>query len=387
MNGMMLGEFALRFTQALTHFLWIGVVLALVVCAWDRLLVRTAAGRHALHLAGVLLLVLALPVCYFMAGGSGPEVPAVPPAGVVEGGGEPAFVTAVPAETGFEEGIPTSPAASAEPVATPVPEVAAVEEIEAASGTPWLERCAPWVVAIYLAGLLAMTVRLLAGLAGTRRLRQGCDPVRSGIWLAGMQRMCATLEVKTKPLLAWSREVAAPVLIGLAKPVVLLPVALASRLTPDQLEAVLAHELAHLRRLDPWAVALQRVVETVLFFHPAVWWMSRRLDASREEACDDLVVAAGCDPADYAEALVRCSEVRLEDAGLSGRLATRLSATGRGGASLRHRVLRLLGQSEPDPRPPRAGGLDPRRGGLGGRRPGHGHRHRGAGRPRGFRLR
>ena len=70
MNGMMLEEFALRFTQALTHFMWIGVLLALVVYAWDRLLVRTAPGRHALHLVGVLLLALALPVSATGRGGA-----------------------------------------------------------------------------------------------------------------------------------------------------------------------------------------------------------------------------------------------------------------------------------------------------------------------------
>ena len=127
MKGMALEEFALRFTQAVAHFMWIGVLLALVLLVIDRFLLRTAAARHGLHLAGVLLLTLALPVCFVVVDGSGPELRIVLPTGIVEQKMDSGPVTAAPAELGFgveEPGllIPAGVLGEiAEPVASPIP--------------------------------------------------------------------------------------------------------------------------------------------------------------------------------------------------------------------------------------------------------------------------
>ena len=94
-----------------------------------------------------------------------------------------------------------------------------------------------------------------------------------------------------------------PTVIGWLKPVVLLPASALAGLTPRQLEAILAHELAHIRRHDYLVNLLQTLVETLLFYHPAVWWLSRRIRVERENCCDDLAVSLCGDPVAYAAAL------------------------------------------------------------------------------------
>ncbi len=93
------------------------------------------------------------------------------------------------------------------------------------------------------------------------------------------------------------------------EPAILLPAALASGLSPDQLQAILAHELAHIRRFDLMVNLLQRLAEAVLFFHPAVWFVSRLVSIEREVVADDTVLAAGWPRVHYADALVRMAEL------------------------------------------------------------------------------
>jgi hypothetical protein len=93
-------------------------------------------------------------------------------------------------------------------------------------------------------------------------------------------------------------------------------------------------------------LVVQRLVETILFFHPVVWWISRRMEVAREEACDDLVVATGCDPVDYAEVLLICSELRQERSPAATTLAGGLAATGQRRGPLENRILRLLGNGD-----------------------------------------
>ena len=125
-----------------------------------------------------------------------------------------------------------------------------------------------------------------------------------------------------------------PTVIGWLKPVVLLPTSALAGLAPNQMEAILAHELAHVRRHDYIVNLFQTVVETLLFYHPAVWWLSRRIRAERENCCDDLAVSLCGDPVAYAAALAELEGLRSTTGDLV------LAATG---GSLLQRVRRLLG--------------------------------------------
>jgi len=124
--------------------------------------------------------------------------------------------------------------------------------------------------------------------------------------------------------------------VGWFKPAILLPAAAITGLVPEHIEALLAHELAHIRRHDYLVKVLQTVAETLLFYHPAVWWLSRQIDAEREACCDDFAVGLTGDTLTYVSALASLESRRREH------LAPLLAANG---GSLQHRIARLVGQS------------------------------------------
>jgi hypothetical protein len=136
-----------------------------------------------------------------------------------------------------------------------------------------------------------------------------------------------------------------PLTAGVVRPWILLPVTALTGLSSEQLEVVLAHELAHIRRADYLWNLLQTLVETLFFFHPAVWWVSRRVREERELCCDDIAVAACSDPTVYASALLRLEEERRTRLHLAMALDGHQSRAG-----LRARILRILGDREATPR-------------------------------------
>jgi hypothetical protein len=133
-----------------------------------------------------------------------------------------------------------------------------------------------------------------------------------------------------------STLVAVPTVVGHLRPVILLPASVITGLAPAYLDAVLAHELAHVRRQDYLVNALQSLVETLLFYHPAVWWCSRQIRIEREHCCDDMVVEAGGNRLAYVTALAQLEELR----GLEPMLSLNAS-----GGRLVDRIRRLLGES------------------------------------------
>src|SRR5262249_26688490 len=125
-----------------------------------------------------------------------------------------------------------------------------------------------------------------------------------------------------------------PMVIGWLRPVILLPASAMTGLTPQQLEAIIAHELAHIRRHDYLINLLQAVIETLLFYHPAVWWVSRRIRQEREHCCDDLAVAVCGDALTYARALLEMERLRAAGPQL---------AMAANGGLLMNRIRRLVG--------------------------------------------
>ena len=321
-------DFAIRFTLSVGHLLWQVTAIAVLAFFLEWLLRPVANRKHAIYGGALLLSLLCLPMNFLNLGN-------VPAAGAslvqttepLSSSGTEASLAGTMKVGGTGEfqvirNTPLSPAKT--------------EEL-----TYW-SRVAPWILNSYIFGVGLMLFRLAVAFHGTIRLRQSSDPVTDGTWNATLNDLALRLKVTARPTLAWSNRVAGPVIAGLAKPVILLPVALATRLTTAQAEAVLAHELAHLRRKDHWFILAQRLIETVLFFHPAIWWMSARLSNAREEACDDLAITNGCNPADYAEALLLCSQYR-GGVGLPG---LQLASDGGSPSKLKSRVMRILGRGD-----------------------------------------
>src|SRR5262249_13954286 len=150
---------------------------------------------------------------------------------------------------------------------------------------------APWLVLGWLLGVGVLSLRLLAGAAAVARLRRGRSPL-PGDWPQRVTRLAGRIGFRAAPTVCLSARTAQALAARVPRPLLLLPAAWLMDLPPDVLEAVIAHELAHLRRHDLWINLWLRVAETVLFYHPAVWWLSRRLRAERELCCDELAAAA-----------------------------------------------------------------------------------------------
>ena len=191
----------------------------------------------------------------------------------------------------------------------------------------------PLLTTAWTVGVAVLTLRLvLRWLAAQRLRRTGTSPVSTEI-RSMADALAMTLGVRRRVYVLESALAPVPMLIGWLQPVILLPTAALCGLTPAQLRAIIAHELAHVRRHDYLVNLLQVVIETLLFFHPAVWWLSGRLRAEREYCCDDIVVGVCADVRCYARALAALEELRAPG-------APALASTG---GSLMNRIARLAG--------------------------------------------
>ncbi|RPD41639.1 M56 family metallopeptidase [Chitinophaga barathri] len=176
---------------------------------------------------------------------------------------------------------------------------------------PGMESYFPILVAVYIIGVSVMTIKLCLDLSQLRQVRQqGVTPMGKA-WDQHLRGLGMRLGITKKVQLFISDHLQVPVMIGFLKPVILLPAAMVNNLSPEQLEAILLHELAHIKRNDYLLNIFQSIVETILFFNPFVWWISRNIRQEREHCCDDLVIAGTVQPMHYAKALVALEEYRI----------------------------------------------------------------------------
>ena len=161
----------------------------------------------------------------------------------------------------------------------------------------------PWVVALWASGAGLLSLHMALGLLWVRRLCREAQAEAGCRWQACVDRLGPKLGIRRKVALRLVGEGDSPVAARWWRPVVLLPVAVAARMPADLVEALLAHELAHIRRHDYLVNLLQGIVEALLFYHPVVWWLSRRIRVERELVADDLAAAALGEPRRLALAL------------------------------------------------------------------------------------
>ena len=197
----------------------------------------------------------------------------------------------------------------------------------------------PWVVAVWLAGAMALWLRLVGGWIFAERLRSRLVRPAPGDWQQALDRLKTRIRVSRPVRLLVSSMVQAPAVVGWIRPVVLVPIGALSGLPPEHIEALLLHELAHIRRHDYLIGMVQSAVEALLFYHPAVWWVSAHIRAERELCCDDAAIAVHGDLLTYARALSELASARPANAVMAAN-----------GGSLAHRIGRLLGESRPAPR-------------------------------------
>lgn len=197
----------------------------------------------------------------------------------------------------------------------------------------WWQSIASWALPVWLAGVFACSLRLVLAGAHAAVLRRRSD-AEEGPIAATVVRLANRIGVRRFVSVRISIRTSSPATLGLLRPVILLPPAVALGVTPQQLEALLAHELAHIRRHDYLINLLQMLVETLFFYHPAIWWASRRIRVERELCCDDIAVEACGDAVGYAQALTTVARMQISRPGLA------LGATG---GPFLQRIQRLLG--------------------------------------------
>lgn len=169
----------------------------------------------------------------------------------------------------------------------------------------WVDTLSPWLGWIWIAGVMILSVRLLGGIWYVRQLRKQAISSPFDEWQKMTDEFASRLGISREVKLAFSRKVSQPMTLGLFRPIILLPVELMTGLPMADLDMVLAHELAHIRRADYLINVLQNVLEIAFFFHPVVWWISRDMRRSREACCDDLAVGITGDAIRYAQTLTR----------------------------------------------------------------------------------
>ena len=209
----------------------------------------------------------------------------------------------------------------------------APEAAQPAGLIPDLAALAPWLVPFWMAGVLACYLRSAAGLASVRRLRGRGVCSAPEHWQNVVARLSARLGLSGPVVLMESALAEVPMVIGSLRPVILMPVGLLTGWPEDQIEAILLHELAHILRHDYLVNLIERLLEGLFFYHPAVWWFSHIVRTERENCCDDIAVSIGGDAREYAVALAA-----LE----TNRWAGREPAVAAVGGNLLTRIRRLL---------------------------------------------
>jgi beta-lactamase regulating signal transducer with metallopeptidase domain len=203
-----------------------------------------------------------------------------------------------------------------------------------------LSRFLPWLDVAWLLGVACLSTRTIGGWRLIHRLRRSALVQAPEAVYANCVCLCERLGITRQVSLYISHHIQGPLTIGIVRPLIIVPVSALMALSPEQLEAVLAHELAHVRRADYLWNLIQTMVETLLFFHPAVWWLGRRLRQQRELCCDDVAVQSCADPVVYATALLRLEERR------SQRLSLAMALDGhRPWSGLSLRIARILGET------------------------------------------
>ena len=314
----------------LVHFVWEGAAIALLAAIALRLLHTSRPQARYLVACAALAAMLAAPAVTALAMTSGERVPLTQSIHVLR--------SPRGAVLGFAITPPWSPPSSrGDSASRPPTQVTLPASIDT-------DTIFSMLVTFWLGGVSILLLRLTAGCWRVRRLHAAARLEQISRWQSLADQIAPRLGLRRRFSVVDSTRVNTPTVIGWLQPIVLLPIAAMAGLSPRQVEAILAHELAHIRRHDFAINLLQTLAETVLFYHPAVWWLSARIRTEREHCCDDVAVAVSGDATEYAAALAELASWSLVHQGLA------MAAT-RG--PLVDRVRRLLRLPESDRAPRR----------------------------------
>lgn len=305
----------------LLHFCWQSTAIALVYAALDRCAVRTPAPVRY----GIAFVALGL-------------LPLVAAATFVEQMHLVSHVAIGQQQVAVSQ-LGTMHATLAENLPAVVPAIGSSEL--------WIAQHAdlllPCMDVIWLVGVLWFALRAAGGWWQLMTLRHRAKAAAPPELRSAFDYLAMRYRLGHRVVLRISDEVISPMVFGIWRAVILMPLSSAMTLTPEQLQAILAHELAHVRRWDYLCNLVQTSIECLFFFQPAVWWISRRVREFREDCCDRVAATTCADPLVYAEALLHMEEQRRQHR----RLAVALQGSG---GPLLNRIRRVLGEEVMDQR-------------------------------------
>ncbi len=262
---------------ALLHFLWQGTALA-ALAAGAMALCRRTSVRYLIGIVALALMLL-FPVATFLLYSQ---------QGVAAANAKSPSIVAWPIAKG--KAVPTA--------STQVPYIA-----------PSLDAL-PWLVEAWLIGVAFLSLRSAGGFVLLERERRRQSRVVPDRVLEICSSLQNRLGIDRAIQYCECKWLQAPAVVGWFRPVVFFPATALTGLSEEQLQAVIAHELAHIQRLDAFVNVFQVCVETLLFYHPAVWWLNKRIRAEREHCCDVIAVEVCGNAVEYARALTLMEEWR-----------------------------------------------------------------------------
>jgi beta-lactamase regulating signal transducer with metallopeptidase domain/type II secretory pathway component GspD/PulD (secretin) len=299
----------------LLHFVWQAGVVALLLAILLRALRKSTPNIRYIVACAAMALIILMPTITFNL------LSAPQPASPVESIPISARVSAAPQE----------------PYGADMLLGRAAQYMQTPRYTSWQERadqvCAavlPYLVAGWLVGVFGLSIWHLGGWAQLHRLKSRMVEDVNLFVHSTLQQLSGKLGVNKVVQVVKSALVEVPTVVGWIRPVVLLPASALTGLSSQQLEALLAHELAHIRRHDYLVNMLQTAVEILGFYHPAVWWISHTIRLERENCCDDMAISVCGDARQYVKALaemerIRCGQAELAIAASGGNLSRRIS--------------------------------------------------------------
>jgi len=347
--------FADRLCLTLLHSLWQAIAIVLLVSLIIRLARPRAEIGYAAWMSGLMAAVVSVPVTFMMVspGITQQQTVAVDPGQItiqpeiaarnipVEAASTALGIAATAQPKSDSTNTTTTQIKGHQVAATSVTQNSGNQQV-GASPLDFHGTAARWIVAAYSLGVVLMLLRLCLAAANAGRLVGNASIQKDDRVEQIVQSIARQWNMRITPIVAVTQHVVIPHVAGLFRPVILLPTSAMTGLTADELSLVLAHEIAHLRRFDLWAAMVQRFAEAVLFFNPAIWFLSRRVSGFREFCCDDLVCQSAASVEKnvrvrYAEALLHVVSLsaagRFDAPGL-----TSLAASGRSPSELRRRI-------------------------------------------------
>ncbi|MBN1437364.1 MAG: carboxypeptidase regulatory-like domain-containing protein [Sedimentisphaerales bacterium] len=308
-----------RMGLTLLHFFWQGLTVAILFILTVRLLkLKRGNQQYAASLAAFALM-LTLPLATFCILDTSqspavtqPELITQAPADIIELEpltDETANWTSQPSDWPAEINYQPDNTIAELPI-VPLTLPAEPELSTKEQALAYLHAALPWCIAAWLAGVLVLSAHLLMGFIGVHRWRQCLIPLPREL-NSTIQRLAQQLGLRPTARVAISARATQAVAVGYFRPMVLLPVAMITQMPTEMLQAVIAHELAHIRRFDIWVNLIQRIAETLLFYHPAVWWLSNHMRTERELCCDELAIRATGQRLTYASTLERAGQIIL----------------------------------------------------------------------------